>query len=125
MKTSKNDGQFVGILQHLTDFEYEVFQPAWDQIQSDPRMTLPVINHAQDHHYTIDPQQSPKETFTRLLKARQTSLSLLESIFPQLTSEKLHYPEISNKSKISYYLGLAAQHDRFHLNQCAILLDIC
>lgn len=116
--------EFNQLLAHFGALEKEVFYPQLEKIKSDPQIYHRKLDQIDQEPKGIDLNQSPQENFSRFLKFRQKSLSILSGINDlDLLSAPLTGP-MENKPLIIELLSAMANNDRMYLRKSVNLLNI-
>lgn len=124
-KPEKREWSIVETLWHLADFEREIHQPQWEQLNSDPSIPIrPVTTSSWAENRDYQSRQ-PADAFNAFLKARQSSLSLIQSLWDKGLFDVSVQHTIYSEAQIRELVGFSAKHDQLHLRQCFNLLNIC
>ncbi len=123
-KPAKQEWSILETLWHLADYEREIHQPQWEQLNIDPTSPIKPVETstwAEDRDYQ---NRTPEDAFNAFLTARRASLSLIQSLWDKGLFDVSVQHTIYSHAKIKELVAFSAKHDRLHLRQCFNILNI-
>jgi len=123
-KPAPNEWSILEVFWHLADYENEIFNPQWEQIQKNPKLMLThreISRWADERDYQ---SRDPKDALALFLEKRKNSLMLIEMLYEKGDYERSVQHTIFSKTTVAELTAFAAKHDRLHLQQIANLVDI-
>ena len=114
----------VEVLWHLADYEKEVFTPQWQSLLAHPDRVIAPVDTSQWAKERDYQHRDASEGFELFLQTRLDSLLAIDELTHRQWLDHHVNHAVFSKTTIRELISFASKHDRLHLHQSKVLLDI-
>jgi FMN phosphatase YigB (HAD superfamily) len=123
-KPADHEWSLAEVLWHLADYEKEVFYPQWQSLLSHPDKAIAPVDTSQWAKERDYQHRTVSEAFEQFIQTRLASLLAIEDLVQRQWLDRHVNHAVFSRTTIRELITFASKHDRLHLRQSKVLLDI-